>query len=93
MDGTLAGFIAFARGWVNQLYIAPQFQQRGLGTELLGIAKRSGPSLELWAFQVNLPAIRFYQRNGFRIVQRTDGAANEAKQPDVRMRWDAERAT
>jgi ribosomal protein S18 acetylase RimI-like enzyme len=45
--------------------------------------------LQLWVFAVNSPAIRFYVRRGFRVVERTDGASNEAKQPDARMEWKA----
>ena len=89
-DGVVAGFIAFAPGWVNHLYVAPPFQRRGAGAKLLDLAKRRNDSLQLWAFEANDPAIRFYERHGFRVVARTDGAGNEAKQPDVRMRWDRE---
>ena len=86
----VAGFIAFGRGWVNHLYVAPAFQGHGVGTKLLSIAMRSNPTLQLWAFAVNRPAIEFYERRGFRVVERTDGAGNEAKRADVRMRWDAQ---
>jgi ribosomal protein S18 acetylase RimI-like enzyme len=88
VDEVIVGFIAFGHGWVNQLYVAPAFQGRGVGTELLAIAQRRNPRLELWVFEVNQPAIEFYERRGFRILERTDGASNEAKRPDLRMQWD-----
>lgn len=84
----VAGFIAFANGWLNHLYVASEFQSLGVGSKLLAIAKRLNPSLQLWVFQANLPAIRFYERRGFRVVERTDGSGNEARKPDLRMRWD-----
>ena len=89
-ESAVAGFIAFGHGWVNQLYVAPAFQGRGVGTKLLSIAMRSSPTLQLWAFEANLPAVRFYERRGFRVVERTDGSSNEAKRPDLRMLWDAD---
>jgi ribosomal protein S18 acetylase RimI-like enzyme len=89
VDRRLAGFVAFAPGWVNHLYIAPAYQRQGLGRRLLDLAKASGPTLQLWAFEANPPAIAFYQSQGFRVAERTDGAANEAKMPDVRMEWRA----
>jgi GNAT superfamily N-acetyltransferase len=89
VDGAVAGFIAFAGGWVHHLYVTPRFQRRGLGRQLLALAKSSIRSLQLWAFEANAPAIAFYQREGFHIVQRTDGVANEARMPDVRMEWTA----
>ena len=88
VDGAVAGFVAFGDGWVHHLYVAPQSQGRGVGSELLALARRTNPTLQLWAFEVNQPAIGFYQRRGFRVVERTDGASNEAKRPDVRMQWD-----
>ena len=87
--GRVVGFIAFAGGKVNHLYVAPPHQGRGVGSALLALARRSNSSLQLWAFQANAEAIAFYERRGFRVVERTDGAGNDAKQPDVRMRWDA----
>jgi GNAT superfamily N-acetyltransferase len=88
-EGVAVGFIAFAAGWVNQLYVAPRFQGRGVGSDLLSIAMRRNASLELWTFEVNAPAVRFYERRGFRVVERTDGASNEAKQPDLRLQWES----
>src|SRR5215211_5073992 len=48
VDGRVAGFIAFANGWVNHLYVAPAFQGGGVGTQLLTLATRSNSSLQLW---------------------------------------------
>jgi hypothetical protein len=31
---------------------------------------------------------QFYESQGFRVIDRADGAANEAKMPDVLMEWD-----
>jgi GNAT superfamily N-acetyltransferase len=89
IDGGIAGFIAFADGWVNHLYVDPRLQRQGIGARLLEIAKESTTVLQLWVFEVNAPAIDFYRNRGFRIIMRTDGAANEAKMPDFLMEWKA----
>lgn len=86
-ESQIVGFIAFAGEWVNHLYITPAAQRHGLGWRLLAIAKRQSPTLQLWVFTENEPAVRFYQRDGFRIVETTDGAANEARRPDARLQW------
>lgn len=83
----LVGFVAFRRGWIDQLYVLPGHQGRGIGRALVALAKARWPELQLWAFQRNLPARRFYEANGFVIVRETDGAANEEREPDILYRW------
>ena len=41
----------------------------------------------LWVFETNTPARGFYARHGLVELERTDGAGNEEKQPDIRMAW------
>jgi ribosomal protein S18 acetylase RimI-like enzyme len=43
--------------------------------------------LQLWVFQKNVGARRFYERHGFRLVELTDGAGNEENEPDARYEW------
>jgi ribosomal protein S18 acetylase RimI-like enzyme len=85
--GALAAIIAFRSGWIDQLYVLPQVQGRGVGSELLQIAKRAFDCLQLWTFQRNLRARRFYEARGFALVEETDGAGNEEKEPDARYLW------
>jgi GNAT superfamily N-acetyltransferase len=83
----LSGIIAFRDGWIEQLYVRPAAQGRGIGTELLDIAKGASERLELWTFQRNAPARRFYEARGFMLAEETDGTRNEEKEPDVRYVW------
>ena len=83
----LSGLIAFRDGWVEQLYVLPAAQGRGVGTELLDVAKRACERLELWTFQCNERARRFYEARGFALVEQTYGARNEEKEPDARYVW------
>ena len=86
--GELAGFIAFGGGEVEHLYVAPGRQGQGTGSRLLRLAQARGAPLELWVFRRNEPAQAFYRRHGFRPVRETDGAHNEEREPDVRLRWE-----
>lgn len=86
-DDTVAGFIAFRPGWVEQCYIHPDHQRRGYGTQLLHLAQAANPVLQLWTFQCNQAARSFYERHGFTIARMTDGADNEEKQPDILYTW------
>jgi hypothetical protein len=60
----------------------------GIGDRLIELVRQRQPSgLQLWTFQVNAAARRFYERHGFVAVEWTEGAANEEGEPDVRYVW------
>ncbi|MGH3727135.1 MAG: GNAT family N-acetyltransferase [Micromonosporaceae bacterium] len=88
VDGTVAAVMVLHGDWLEQLYVDPPYQGRGIGGDLTTLAKRRCPGgLRLWTFQVNAPAQRFYERHGFLAVERTDGAGNEEREPDIRYVW------
>jgi GNAT superfamily N-acetyltransferase len=73
--------------WLDQLYVEPEWCGRGIGSDLVALAKILCPDgLDLWAFESNEGARRFYERHGFVAVDRTDGD-NEEGAPDVRYAW------
>jgi GNAT superfamily N-acetyltransferase len=84
----VVGFMSIDATSVVQLYLDPDYTGRGIGSRLIAIAKEHGPAgLELWTFQVNEGARRFYERHGFTVAEMTEGAGNEEQQPDVRYIW------
>ena len=83
----MIGMIAFRKDWIDQLYVLPEAQGRGVGTELLQVAQGAFDRLQLWTFQRNDRARRFYQARGFALVRETDGARNEEKEPDALYLW------
>lgn len=87
MAGRIVGIIAFTAEWINQLYVLPDWQGRGIGSSLLARAQVNSTRLQLWTFQRNVMARRFYERHGFVAVEMTDGAANEEREPDVLYVW------
>ncbi len=87
-DGSLVGTMVLDGAELDQLYIAPGWTGRGIGTRFVELAKRLRPGgLALYTFQVNHGARRFYERHGFVLVDETDGARSEERQPDVRYAW------
>jgi GNAT superfamily N-acetyltransferase len=87
-DGAgMRGMIAFREEWIDQLYVLPGAQGQGVGSSLLEIAQASHDLLQLWTFQRNAGARRFYEAKGFRLVRETDGACNEEKEPDACYLW------
>ena len=88
-DDEARGFLARSGQEVTALYVARSARRHGLGRRLLEAAKEGQETLSLWTFQINADAIRFYEREGFREVKRTNGADNDEGLPDVRMMWEA----
>ncbi len=86
-SAVMVGMIAFREDWIDQLYVLPNHQGHGVGTELLQVAQRSFGRLQLWTFQRNAQARRFYEARGFALVRQTDGAGNEEREPDALYLW------
>ena len=85
-DGELVGFMVLGRpDWLEHLYLDRAATGAGLGSRFVELAKAelAGP-IQLWTFQSNTGAQRFYARHGFVPVQWTDGD-NEEQAPDVRL--------
>jgi putative acetyltransferase len=84
VDGTVIGFAAVHEGWLHHLYVEPGWHGRGIGSALLRAACDGLDHVQLWVFQANDGARRFYERHGFALGELTDGAGNEEQQPDAR---------
>jgi GNAT superfamily N-acetyltransferase len=84
----IVAVLALHHDEVDQLYVAPDAQRRGIGDAMLAHAKRLRPAgLRLWAFQRNAPARRFYEARGFVATKFTDGATNMEREADVLYQW------
>lgn len=86
-DDEIVALLVLNGEWLDQLYVAPERVGRGIGSQLLSVAKAAHPDgLQLWAFESNVGARRFYERHGFTAEARTDGD-NEERAPDVHYAW------
>jgi ribosomal protein S18 acetylase RimI-like enzyme len=86
----LVGYCAYGDGWLDHLYVLPNYQRLKIGSALLRKAMTSCPTLKLWVFQKNHEAIGFYENAGFKLVRETDGLENEEREPDALYAWDRE---
>ena len=78
LDGQRIGWFEFRQTedevFLKQLYIAPAHQRRGIGSQVMRMLlverREAAKSMALFVFKNN-PALRFYERNGFEVVQET----------------------
>jgi GNAT superfamily N-acetyltransferase len=89
VDGSVVGMAAIKEGddFLHHLYVHPDYQGQGIGAALLAWAVGRRPEgIQLWCFQPNAGARRFYERHGFVPIEETDGVGNMERVPDVRYR-------
>jgi ribosomal protein S18 acetylase RimI-like enzyme len=85
-SGRVVAFLAANEETIAHLYVHVDHQRRGIGSRLVELAKReSGGSLRLFTFESNVVAQRFYERHGFRVVNR--GFEPEWRLPDLEYHW------
>lgn len=83
----VAGFLACDGLEVCALYVAAEARNAGVGQRLLEAARQGRDRLRLTVLEQNAGARRFYRRNGFSEVGRSDGAGNDDGLPDITMEW------
>jgi GNAT superfamily N-acetyltransferase len=75
-NGRIVGLAGVSPGWVEQLYVLPELQGRGVGSALLDAAvawrrKAGDTELRLWTLEGNEAGRRFYEGRGWRLAEET----------------------
>ena len=87
LDGPPVGVLAMADEWIEQLYVDPPEQRRGIGSALLAHGKALSPDcLRVLTLQRNTVACRFYERHGFAAYAHGLSPPPE-NEPDVSYQW------
>lgn len=86
-NGMIQGFVARDGAEICSLYLAPGACGQGLGAALMAAAKEAGPMLWLRVIAANEAARRFYLRQGFNEVGRSDGSDTAEALPNIRFEW------
>ena len=86
-DHRAVGFMAMENDFVDQLYIHPAYQRRGIGQALLNFARKQSPDhVWLYTLQINTQARTFYEKNGF-VAERFGTSPPPELEPDVEYHW------
>ena len=64
-DGFVKGLIHLEGEEISELYVDPFFEDRHIGSALIGFSLTRIPHPRLWVLEGNEMAIRFYQKHGF----------------------------
>ena len=69
MDGEPVAVVSITGSMIEDLYVLPEMQNKGYGSQLLGYVvsriKKNGLIPNLWILENNSGAERLYRRNGF----------------------------
>ncbi len=87
LDGQATGFLAVAGDFIDQLYVDPAHQRKGIGRALIAHARQLSPSgLRLLTFQINHNGRAFYESQGFVAVRLGVSPAPESE-ADIEYHW------
>jgi ribosomal protein S18 acetylase RimI-like enzyme len=87
LEGRVVAFMAMRDSFIDQLYVHPDYQQRGVGKAFLDYARQLSPEhIWLYTLQSNWNARAFYEKNGF-IAERFGLSPPPENEPDVEYHW------
>ena len=81
----IQGFLGLNGEYIEGIFVSEEAQSRGIGKLLLNHAKGRKSALRLNVYQKNMRAIRFYQREGFKILR--EGMDEATGEKDYEMTW------
>jgi putative acetyltransferase len=87
LDHRPVAFMAIRDEFIDQLYVHPDYQNRGIGKALLDHARQLSPDhLWLYTLQININACAFYEKNGF-VAEKFGISPVPESEPDVEYHW------
>ena len=86
VDGEAVGVVTVTESLIEDLYILPGWQNRGLGTALLRYAvSRCDGAPTLWILENNAGAERLYRREGFAPTGRRNAITDKLDEVELRV--------
>ena len=79
------GFIGIINGYIEGIFVKEEHQSKGIGKKLLDYCKEKYPKLSLNVYEKNYNAIRFYNREKFKIIGKK--IDSNTKEVEYDMEW------
>ncbi len=80
INNEICGFASYFDHNLAALFISPEMQNRGIGTELLNEVKKKCHKLQLSVYKENRRGVAFYTKNGFAILREQTDANTEHRE-------------
>ena len=68
-DGLIKGFVSLCDNILAALFVAPDYQGQGIGTQLMQKAKEIRVDMQLTVYKENEKSVIFYKNCGFKTVR------------------------
>ena len=81
----IEGFIGLEETYIAGIFVRKEARSEGIGKALLDFIKEKKQELTLNVYQKNVRAVRFYERQGFQIIDRSIDKNTAEK--EYLMRW------
>ena len=81
----IMGFVCLEKDYIAGIFVSKEFRSQGIGKQILDFLKSTHPTLSLSVYAKNQKAIRFYQRESFRIID--EGMDKENQEAEFLMQW------
>lgn len=81
----IEGFVGLEETYIAGIFVRKEARSKGSGKALLDFVKEKKQELTLNVYQKNERAVRFYEREGFQIIERVTDKSTDEK--EYLMRW------
>ncbi|MEI5995370.1 N-acetyltransferase [Candidatus Enterococcus mansonii] len=84
-DGKIVAFLGMIETYIAGLFVHTDYQNQGIGQQLLAEVKKDHKQLSLSVYVKNQRALHFYQKQGFRFVKEN---VDETGELEHQLVWD-----
>ena len=81
----IEGFVGMDQEYIAGIFVRKEVRSEGIGKALLDFVKEKKQELTLNVYRKNERAVRFYEREGFQIIDRTVDKSTDEK--EYLMKW------